>query len=685
MFTTHYFCTPFLSKRVTGLHFGNSPRSGARLLRRAFVGAAIPFFLFTASAIPAPFNLLYQKNGAAAGDQLGTSVATVGDVDGDGKPDFIIGVPLASPGGLAAAGSAFIYSGATGALLYQKDGGAAGDNLGTSVAGAGDVDGDGTPDFIIGAPLASPFGLNGAGSAYVYSGATGALLYQYNGIESGDRMGFSAAGAGDVNGDGRADFIIGAFDAAPGAIGSAGSAFVYSGLTGLLIYQKDGGATNENLGYSVAGAGDVNGDGSADFIVGAWTASPGGAAGAGSAYVYSGATGGLLYQKDGGAAGDNLGVSVASAGDVDGDGRPDFIVGAWLADPGGSTNAGSAYVYSGATGSLLYQKNGPIAGSNLGVSVASAGDATGDGRADFIMGAPGAQSGAGSAYLYSGATGALLFQRNGVTVNDNLGNSVAPAGDVNGDGRSDFIIGDALARPGGLVNAGSAFLYVTDAIPPVVNCPGDTFPAASAGQCNRAVSFTATVTDNFPGAAVACTPPSGTVFPVGPAVVTCIGTDAAGNKDSCRFNITVRDTQPPIAHCPADTTWTICAPESSRAVTFAAASTDNCSGSTIACTPPPGFIFPVGSTPVTCVAVDGSGNPDTCRFSVRIVRLAKGDLNADLNLSPADVVIELNAVFLSSSYPAPFCAADMNCSGDLSPADVVLALNVIFLGSLPPC
>ena len=343
---------------------------------------------------------LYQKNGAAADDELGSSVASAGDVNGDGKADFIVGASGADPGGLSSAGSAYVYSGATGALLYQKDGAAAGDALGASVAGAGDVNGDGNTDFIVGAIFADPGGLGTAGEAYVYSGANGALLHQKGGIAPGYVFGISVAGVGDLNSDAKADFIIGAY----GTAGGRGAAYLYSGATGALLYSKSGAAAGDNLGYSVAGAGDMNGDGKADFIIGARLADPGGLSAAGSAYVYSGANGALLYQKDG-AAGDTLGFSVAGAGDVNGDGKADFLIGAFGADPGGLSAAGSAYVYSGATGSLLYQKNGAAAGDNLGNSVAGAGDVDGDGKADFIIGVPftdpGGLSAAGSAYVIS--------------------------------------------------------------------------------------------------------------------------------------------------------------------------------------------------------------------------------------------------------------------------------------------
>ena len=163
--------------------------------------------------------------------------------------------------------------------------------------------------------------------------------------------------SGDVNGDGVPDFIVGAYRDDPVGGGTdAGSAYVFSGADGNLLYQVTGDTAGDLFGYSVSIAGDVNGDGRADFIVGAYRDDPiGGGTDAGSAYVFSGPDGSLLYQLTGDTAGDHFGYSVSGAGDVNGDGRADFIVGAIGDNPGGLTNAGSAYVFSGADGSLLYQ------------------------------------------------------------------------------------------------------------------------------------------------------------------------------------------------------------------------------------------------------------------------------------------------------------------------------------------
>jgi hypothetical protein len=318
----------------------------------------------------------------------------------------------------------------------------------------------------VGAYYANPGGLSNAGSAYVYSGADGTLLYQKDGALADDNFGYSVSTAGDVNGDGRADFMVGAYYADPGGFSAAGSAYVYSGADGTLLYQKDGAAVGDWFGCSVSTAGDVNGDGRSDFIVGADHADPGGFSAAGSAYVYSGADGTLLYQKDGAAVDDRFGCSVSTAGDVNGDSRSDFMVGADHADPGGLSLAGSAYVYSGTTGTVLYTLNGAAAGDNFGCSVSTTGDVNGDGKSDFIVGADltypaGVGANAGTAYVYSGATGAVLYTRNGAAAGDNFGHSVSTAGDVNGDGKSDFIVGAYFAIPVAVgAEAGAAYVYL---------------------------------------------------------------------------------------------------------------------------------------------------------------------------------------------------------------------------------
>ncbi|HYF01520.1 MAG TPA: integrin alpha, partial [Planctomycetota bacterium] len=225
-------------------------------------------------------------------------MATVGDVNGDNLSDFIVGAPSASPGGRMDAGSAFVYSGLDGSLLYQKDGAIAGDALGVSVAGAGDVDGDGIPDFIIGAYAAD----SRVGIVYVYSGAHGGLIYQKDGsaeTETSD-FGRSVATAGDIDGDGKADFVVGAPNSYPGNAPRTGSVFVYSGATGARLNRWDGEATDDYFGAAVSGGGDVNADGTPDIIVGAPDVDAGVSLQQdGAVYVFSGADGSVLHKKSG--------------------------------------------------------------------------------------------------------------------------------------------------------------------------------------------------------------------------------------------------------------------------------------------------------------------------------------------------------------------------------------------------
>ena len=378
---------------------------------------------------------LYTFEGDTANELFGNSVSGAGDVNGDGTPDLIVG----ASGSFVSSNYARVFSGSDGSVLYNFDGDSGSIGFGFSVSGAGDVNGDGRADLIVG----------GNESARVLSGSDGSVLYNFDGE---GQFGFSVSGAGDVNGDGFADLIVGAL------LGDtlSGNASVFSGSDGSVLYTFINGDGFEDwFGISVSSAGDVNGDGFADLIVGAPLDDNGeiNGFGNGSASVFSGIDGSVLYKYNIDGDGGNFGDSVSGAGDVNGDGIPDLIVGAWRDD-----NNGSASVFSGSDGSVLYTFNGDSTHELFGLSVSGAGDVNGDGRADLIVG------GSNSARVLSGSDGSVLYNFDGDSAGDNYGFSVSGAGDLNGDGIDDFIVG---ARFGGANDGGYARVFVSQITP---NC-----------------------------------------------------------------------------------------------------------------------------------------------------------------------------------------------------------------------
>jgi hypothetical protein len=423
-------------------------------------------FLFacTAAALGQIVHLpCYTFNGDSLFDLLGYSVSGAGDVNKDGVPDFIAGAPNANGSGMAR-----VYSGADGSVLYTFHGDSAGDQFGHSVSGAGDVNNDGFDDLIVGAPQDDNNGLS-SGSARVFSGATGSILYSINGGAAFDFFGYSVSGAGDSNSDNFDDFIVGATSTDVNGSGS-GSAVVYSGATGAILYTFNGDSSGDNFGHSVSCAGDVNGDNRPDIIVGA-PFDDNTAQSSGSARVFSGANGSILYTFNGVAAFDNMGSSVSGAGDVNNDGFDDLIVN--IDSDTNGFDSGAARVFSGADGSILYTFNGGMS-ERFGFSVSGAGDVDNDGFADLIVGTPFASSNGGQSNglvrVFSGADGSTLYTFIG-DPGDSLGFSVSGAADVNNDGYADFIVG-ATGDDNDGARGGSAIVFCSTELP--TPCPGDT-------------------------------------------------------------------------------------------------------------------------------------------------------------------------------------------------------------------
>lgn len=275
-----------------------------------------------------------------------------------------------------------VYSGATHAVIREWFG-EPGTFFGADVNGAGDVNGDGYDDILVGAPFAS-YTFPHAGRVYVFSGADGSLLWTRDGMGEEDNLGWGVGKIGLLDGDNAPEVAA----AAPGA-GKAdgGQVYVYSGASGstYLTLEPFARGTAQVFGqFFTSGAGDVNHDGVADIFVGDYDDKRGGGKGTGRAHVFSGVDGSQLYVFNAENKGDGFGPG-RGVGDVNGDGYGDLFIAAYTSKAGGALNAGKGYVFSGKDGAVLRTMTSRVGDDYAGVDAVGVGDVNGDGLTDYLL------------------------------------------------------------------------------------------------------------------------------------------------------------------------------------------------------------------------------------------------------------------------------------------------------------
>ncbi len=381
--------------------------------------------------------------GDAAGDQFGSALAALDDIDGDGRTDLAIGAPLADVTANNA-GMARVYSGRTLQVLHTWRGASANENLGCAIAAAGDVDGDGRGDVIVGASGA-------IGRAVVYSGATGlAVRTLVGGV--GRAFGNAVAGNGLVDGDLVPDQLVGEpYQNIGGQY--RGRVYVFSGANGALLRTHDGVLDYGTSGWSVAFLGDVNGDGRDEYVVGAPAAQ--------NNFVqprvtaFDGASGVELWTHNATSLSDEFGWALAPISDVSGDGKRDLLVGA-MQDAGiGCACSGWGFVraLNGVNGAQLYQvSNTSGLYTGFGWAVSAVGDLNANGFEDFAASRPGSEgcggSGAHEVQLRDGQSGALISMITPPAGSEGFGTALA-FGDTNGDGLRDLVCASPCTNSSG--------------------------------------------------------------------------------------------------------------------------------------------------------------------------------------------------------------------------------------------
>ncbi len=364
------------------------------------------------------------------GSRFGSEMAGVGDLNGDGIGEYLIADPI---GGTNSFGEIFIYSGATGFGIFTSAGYPDFKEYGAQVAGLEDINGDGISDFIVCAPGTVVNQNSNAGMIFVYSGADFSVIYQIGGTTVGQKIGSQLELMGDLDGDGITDFA--ASTAPPTGVNQDRGVFFYSGATGSQLGKISNVIVGTGFGNAIANAGDHDGDGLNDILIGEPTRGINGVPGAGAVSLYSTATGQKLLEVHGNDTSLGLGTVVAGVGDQNFDGIPDFIAAAPLANNSGTSDPkGIAKLFSGADLSVIWQSRGSAYQDRFGSDVCVLGDLNRDGAYEFAITAPGAVFINPNLFIYKGGNGNPVLQ----SVSESV-DYIDVVGDIFGDGGPDLL------------------------------------------------------------------------------------------------------------------------------------------------------------------------------------------------------------------------------------------------------
>jgi len=455
----------------------------------------------------------FKLNGETGDDSSGISVSAVGDINGDGIDDLLIGAYDASPSGRNHAGNTYVVFGSrngfpssielsslNGTNGFKMNGEVASDYSGYSVSAAGDINGDGIADLLIGAYVADPSARRSAGSTYVVFGSrngfpsslelsslNGTNGFKLNGEAAADFSGCSVSAAGDINGDGIDDLLIGAYGADPSERNYAGSTYVVFGsrngfpssielssLNGTNGFKMNGEAAGDYSGYSVSAAGDINGDGIADLLIGAYRASPSGRGNAGSTYVVFGRSSNsapvLTANQLSILQGQAVILSTANLNASDAEQSAAYLSftvsnvkhGRFERVSAPDTTITNFTLEEVQNSQIRFVHDGSVIAPNYQVAVSDGMTSIAESTATIVFTNVPASLGIRSIFPavieLSSLNGTNGFKLNGEAAYDYSGMSVSAAGDINGDGVDDLLIGALYASPLGRDQAGSTYV-----------------------------------------------------------------------------------------------------------------------------------------------------------------------------------------------------------------------------------